>query len=89
MRKIKEVETGGGYTPYDEPYILDMQRGMCGYADVNGFNPIQDYWMKKNRVVMNELIDKPQQPMPVNENFDSEVTKQELDYLYDEKEPPF
>ena len=43
-RKIKEVETGGGYTPYEQPYILDMQKGMCSYADENGFNPVAEYW---------------------------------------------
>ena len=46
-RKIKEVETGGGYTPYNEPYILEMQKGMCSYVDENGFNPIAEYWSKQ------------------------------------------
>ena len=48
-RKIKEVETGGGYTPYEQPYILDMQKGMCSYADENGFNPVAEYWKAQGR----------------------------------------
>lgn len=62
VRKIKEVETGGGYTPYDEPYILQMQPGMCAYADINGFNPIADYWSKQGK----------QLPLSANHNFLSE-----------------
>lgn len=45
VRKIKEVETGGGYTPYESPYILEMKKGMCGYMDSNGFDPIEN-WRK-------------------------------------------
>lgn len=46
-RKIKEVETGGGYTPYNSPYILEMKKGMCGYADENGYDAIEVYWNKQ------------------------------------------
>jgi hypothetical protein len=46
VRKIKETETGGGYTAYDSPYILEMQKGMCSYADEFGFNPVAKYWEK-------------------------------------------
>lgn len=59
VRKIKEVETGGGYTPYDKPYILEMQKGMCRYADENGFNPVQEWWDKKGK----------QSTMQENNNF--------------------
>lgn len=55
VRKIKEVETGGGYTPYDSPYILEMQKGMCGYADLNGFNPIYEYWNKQGKQIPIEM----------------------------------
>ena len=51
VRKIKEVETGGGYTPYDSPYILEMQKGMCAYADINGFDPIYEYWNKQGKQI--------------------------------------
>jgi hypothetical protein len=48
-RKIKEVETGGGYTPHGSPYILEMQKGMCSYADEYGFDPIKEYWSKQGK----------------------------------------
>ena len=48
-RKIKEVETGGGYTPHGSPYILEMQKGMCSYADEYGFNPVQEYWNRQGK----------------------------------------
>ncbi len=51
VRKIKEIETGGGYTPYDQPFILEMQRGMCSYADENGVDPVYEYWHKKNKQI--------------------------------------
>jgi hypothetical protein len=51
VRKIKEVETGGGYTPHGDPYILEMQKGMCSYADEYGFNPIQEYWNKQGKQI--------------------------------------
>jgi hypothetical protein len=49
VRKIKETETGGGYTPYDQPYILNMQKGMCSYADLDGFNPVAEYWKRQGK----------------------------------------
>ena len=40
VRKIKEIETGGGYTPLEEPYILKMNINNCGFTDVYGNDPI-------------------------------------------------
>ena len=40
VRKIKEIETGGGYTPMDQPFILKMIHSGCGFEDSEGFNPI-------------------------------------------------
>jgi hypothetical protein len=82
VRKIKEVETGGGYTPYEEPYILEMQRGMCRYADESGFDPIHDYWLKHNRVVLKDFIEQ-QQPLQPSNDFETEV-----DNLYNDKDFP-
>jgi hypothetical protein len=82
VRKIKEVETGGGYTPYDEPYILEMQRGMCSYADLNGYDPIKNYWLSKGK---NTYVEPKPIPLPINSNFDEEI-----DELYQQKdETPF
>ena len=86
VRKIKEVETGGGYTPYDEPYILDMQRGMCRYADENGYDPVEEYWRYKGVVKPIEPEFKPIQP---NKEFE-EITEEDIELLYNDKEePPF
>ena len=51
VRKIKELETGGGYTPYEEPYILEMKNGMCAYADINGYDPIAEYWKSRGKQI--------------------------------------
>ena len=40
--KIKEEETGGRKTYMDEPFELSMTIGSCGFADRNGFNPIDN-----------------------------------------------
>lgn len=66
VRKIKEVETGGGYTPYNDPYILEMQSGMCSYADINGYNPVYEYWKKQGEQIKipNKIVE--------NTNFLSE-----------------
>ena len=86
VRKIKEVETGGGYTPYDEPYILDMQRGMCRYADENGYDPVEEYWRYKGVVKHIEPEFKPIKP---NKEFD-EITEEDIELLYNDKNiPPF
>lgn len=49
VRKIKEVETGGGYTPYEYPFILNMQDQMCAYADLQGNNPVELYWQQQGK----------------------------------------
>ena len=38
IRKVKENETGGKTTPNDEPFLLKMIAGSCGFEDSNGFN---------------------------------------------------
>jgi hypothetical protein len=43
IRKIKEIETGGSYTPLDAPYVLTMNSNLCGFSDSSGFNPIIQY----------------------------------------------
>ncbi len=43
VRKIKEVETGGGYTPEGQPFILRLKAGFAAYEDEYGFNPIEQW----------------------------------------------
>src|SRR6185437_6498224 len=49
VRKIKEIETGGGYTPYASPYILEMKPGMCGYMDEYGYDPVFEYHNREGK----------------------------------------
>jgi hypothetical protein len=51
VRKIKEIETGGGYTPIDEPYILKMNVNSCGFSDLNGFDPVVRYKNLNNKQI--------------------------------------
>lgn len=55
VRKIKEIETGGGYTPIDTPYKLIMQAGLCSFRDEYGFDPIHDWHNAKQEPI--EYID--------------------------------
>jgi len=82
VRKIKEVETGGGYTPYDEPYILEMQRGMCRYADESGYDPIEEYWRFKG--VLLPTVEKQPEIQP-NKEFDK-LEQEEIEELYRNKD---
>lgn len=53
IRKIKEMETGGSYTPIDLPYLLIMNPNSCGFRDAMGIDPIKEF--HKNRTVVKEL----------------------------------
>lgn len=63
VRKVKEMETGGGYTPFDQPFILEMLPGGCGFKalDIIGDpnakplsfaykNPVEE-WHKSHGVI--------------------------------------
>jgi hypothetical protein len=78
VRKIKEIETGGSYTPYDDPYILEMQKGMCSYADLNGYDPVREYWLKQGVQMDIEVKEEPHRLVP-NKSFFSSPNE----------EPPF
>lgn len=41
IRKIKEMETGGRPSPFEEPFTFIMQNG-CGFESTSGFNPIEN-----------------------------------------------
>lgn len=69
VRKIKEIETGGGYTEKNNPFILTMNQNNCGYHDKSGFDPIANYW--KNTGKQLNLIEHPKKFEP-NIGFDNE-----------------
>lgn len=44
VRKVKEVETGGGVTPMKEPFKMMMINGFCGFSCKDRHqNPIKEY----------------------------------------------
>ncbi len=70
VRKIKEIETGGGYTDSDTPYILNFNQNNCGYTDSLGFDPIATHWKNSGKQI--ELIES-NKPLPSNTSFDQET----------------
>lgn len=56
VRKIKEIETGGGYTPLEEPYIIKMNINSCGFSDLNGFDPVVK-WKNTNNIQLTAIIE--------------------------------
>lgn len=62
IRKIKELETGGGYTPLDLPYLLIMNPNGCGFRDANGIDPIRKYHNERNRIETNDIIINNEEP---------------------------
>lgn len=63
VRKIKELETGGGYTPLEMPYLLIMNPNGCGFRDSNGIDPIKKYHAERNRIqVTNDIIINNEEP---------------------------
>jgi len=49
IRKIKELETGGGYTQLDNPFIIRMVNNSCGFEDEFNNNPVFQYHEKKDK----------------------------------------
>ena len=62
VRKVKEIETGGGYTEKNNPYYLIFNSNNCGYTDRLGFDPIANFY--NGKYVQTELIEKPKQLKP-------------------------
>ena len=63
VRKIKEMETGGGYTPLEMPYLLIMNPNSCGFRDSMGVDPVKKWHserfakpIKENNDFLNEGI---------------------------------
>lgn len=75
VRKIKELETGGGYTPSDSPYILTMNVGGCGFSDHLGIDPVKQ-WHDKNGSNYEAFETNTLQP---NENFLNDIVINDKD----------
>lgn len=79
VRKIKEIETGGGYTPLEEPFIIKMNVNSCGFSDLNGFDPIVK-WKNINNKPLEARYEEP--TITPNETFLNDI-------ITDNNEDPF
>lgn len=70
VRKIKEIETGGGYTPLEEPFIIKMNVNSCGFSDLNGFDPIVK-WKNINNKPLEARYEEP--TITPNETFLNDI----------------
>lgn len=70
VRKIKEIETGGGYTPLEEPFIIKMNVNSCGFSDLNGFDPIVK-WKNINNKPLEARSEEP--TITPNETFLNDI----------------
>lgn len=59
VRKVKEIETGGGYTPLETPYILTMQGGLCRFVDSSGFDPVWNWHSLRGKPISNLDFEQP------------------------------
>lgn len=57
VRKIKETETGGKVTPFDEPVKLEMYKGLCAFrekldnTDRDPIDPIMEWHYKNGTII--------------------------------------
>lgn len=73
VRKVKEIETGGGYTSSDEPYTLTMQNGLCRFLDPTGFDPVWNWHNLHGRPPANlDLPDPTPSALRPSPTFDTE-----------------
>lgn len=81
VRKIKDTETGGRPTPYEEPVKIEMYKNQCGFIErLEGLgtpiDPIEE-WHRKN----NPNAPRVQKPIPYNYFDPSEPIKTDDDDL--------
>lgn len=48
VQKVKDKETGGSLTDKDNPVIVQINMGYCGYS-CNGIDPVKEYWKNKRK----------------------------------------
>lgn len=57
VRKIKETETGGRVTPFDEPVKLEMYKGLCAFrekletTDIDPIDPVMEWHYKNGTII--------------------------------------
>lgn len=78
VRKIKETETGGKVTGVDNPVILKAIKGLVGFVDDNGINPILAFHNKNGTNY--ETFETPKL-LPPNTDF--------LDIVINDEKNPF
>lgn len=76
VRKIKELETGGGYTDSDSPYILRLNENTCGYSDAGGNDAVQIYWSQQGQQL--PLLEESKSTITPNIEFTKQAEPQRL-----------
>lgn len=83
IKKVKDTESGGLQTKYEDPVDFKMTEGMNGFYEVNeGTNPVKKFIASK----------KPRQSeMDLQPNYSQPISRENSDFEFggDEKEPPF
>lgn len=82
VRKVKETETGGRPTPYQNPVKLLMNKNGCGFTETTqGQDPIKEYWFKLQHP------DQVQISLPPNTSFDTEPQRIAEPRVIDNEDP--
>ena len=55
VRKIKEMETGGGYTSLENPYLLIMNPNSCGFRDYLGIDYVKRWHENRGKKSENNV----------------------------------
>lgn len=68
--KVKDHDTGGRPTPFNEPIKIKMVDGNCGFVDneTESFNPVLEHKYAVNNI---DFIEPGKFTMPENKTFDS------------------
>lgn len=64
VRKVKETETGGRCTPFEEPVYIEMY-GHYGFMSKSGIDPVKEYHNRNNQ----SKIEMPSATIKPNQNF--------------------
>lgn len=78
-QKIKESETGGGYTPKDAPFKIKMVNFLTGFEDEMGYNPVREFHKKPIPVQAAMDVSLTTDHIRMKENTDFDIMKESED----------
>lgn len=81
VRKVKDTETGGKVTSFDNPYKMSMYKRMCAFREVidvdansihhnYGIDPVEEWHKNKNEQIDINFTEQPTNSPP-NENYNA------------------